>query len=121
MHGKQLLHYPFENLPYSAKFWQGKTSENLANGIVFANILPCQIHPSYFFEMLKYPDITFCACVSNSRISQDVHLELFSSCEAEARFTRSFRPLSELIPLTAIASANVKVLAALEDGEELNK
>ena len=65
--------------------------------------------------------ITFCACVSNSRISQDVHLELFSSCEAEARFTRSFRPLSELIPLTAIASANVKVLAALEDGEELNK
>ena len=28
-------------------------------------------------------------------------------------------PLSELIPSTAIASANVKVLAALEDGEEM--
>ena len=30
-------------------------------------------------------------------------------------------PLSELIPSTAIASTNVKVLAALEDGEEMKK
>ena len=30
-------------------------------------------------------------------------------------------PLSELIPSTAITSANVKVLAALEDGEEMKK
>ena len=30
-------------------------------------------------------------------------------------------PLNELIPSTAIASANVKVHAALEEGEEIKK
>ena len=32
-----------EYIPYSAKWWQGKTFANLAKGMSFANILPSQI------------------------------------------------------------------------------
>ena len=33
-------------IPYSAKFWRGKTLANLANCTSFANILPSQIPDS---------------------------------------------------------------------------
>jgi len=38
-------------IPYSAKFWRGKTLVNLVNRISFANILPNQIY--FFFVKLS--------------------------------------------------------------------
>ena len=42
------------------------------------------------------------------RISKDIHIEIFLSCKAKARFTQSFGPSSELTASMAITSANVK-------------
>ena len=42
------------DIPYSAKFWRGKTLATLVNRWPFANILPCQIHLNFFeFDQLS--------------------------------------------------------------------
>ena len=38
------------NIPYSAKFWWGKTLANLANQSYFANVLPLQIYLLTYFK-----------------------------------------------------------------------
>ena len=72
---------------------------------------PAKFTYVYCFEIFEYLDKFL--CVRQRRISKrsakpDVHIEIFSPCEAKTGFTRSLGPLSKLIPSTVINSANLK-------------
>ena len=86
----------------------------------FANILPSQIY-LYFLQNSRLPDKKVCMYVRDQKGSAKSKMSILKylhPLKQKQDLPDSSGPLSEKIPSTAIASANVKVLEALEEGEE---
>ena len=71
-------------IPYSAKWWRGKTLANLKQ---FAKVLPIQIYilKTADSRLPEYPP---------GKNAHDVHLEILSSFEGEVRSPRSQWPIT---------------------------
>ena len=103
------LMYDDTDVPYSKKFWRGKTLVNLAN---------CHNSPSFFTKfVLHVQQHTVCFnwfYVLKMSILQYFKKQEKTSSPSGDNLPDPTGPLSEKIPLKAIVTVNQKVMEVLE-------